>query len=64
MYGSNYCIVTLTPLDFKSLPREAAVIPFPNPDTTPPVTKIYLTDTFITYSPLLIFLKTQATLFQ
>ena len=41
MYGSNFCIVTLYPLSFKSLPNEDATIPFPNEETTPPVTKIY-----------------------
>ena len=43
MYGSNFCMVTLYPRAFKSLPREAAVIPLPRPDTTPPVTKMYFT---------------------
>ena len=32
-YGSNFCIVTLYPLFFNSLPNEAAVIPFPKPET-------------------------------
>ena len=41
MYGSNFCAATLIPLAFKSLPNEAAVIPLPKPDTTPPVTNIY-----------------------
>ena len=41
IYGSNFCIVTLYPLFFNNLPRDAAVIPFPNPDTTPPVTNMY-----------------------
>ena len=31
------------PLAFRSRPREAAVMPFPRPETTPPVTKIYFT---------------------
>jgi len=35
-------MVTCNPDAFKSLPSDAAVIPFPSPDTTPPVTKIYL----------------------
>ena len=34
-------MVTLYPLFFKRRPKEAAVIPFPNDETTPPVTKIY-----------------------
>ena len=29
-------------LAFKRRPNDAAVIPLPSPDTTPPVTKIYL----------------------
>ena len=32
---------TLYPLFFNSLPNDAAVIPFPSPDTTPPVTNTY-----------------------
>ena len=32
--------MTLNPLDFNNLPSEAAVIPFPKPETTPPVTNI------------------------
>ncbi len=35
-------MVTFNPLFLSSLPRDAAVIPLPNEDTTPPVTKIYL----------------------
>lgn len=31
---------TFSPLFLRSLPREAAVIPFPREDTTPPVTKM------------------------
>lgn len=31
----------LQPRAFSSRPREAAAIPFPRPDTTPPVMKIY-----------------------
>src|SRR5215204_4091615 len=42
MYGSNFCIVTLSPRSTSSRPREAAAIPFPREDTTPPVTKMYL----------------------
>ena len=30
------------PRAFSSRPSEAAVMPLPSPDTTPPVTKIYL----------------------
>lgn len=36
-------MVTLYPLDFNKRPRDAAVIPFPKPDTTPPVTNTYFT---------------------
>ena len=35
-------MVTLNPLAFSSIPREAETIPFPNDDVTPPVTKMYL----------------------
>ena len=41
MYGSNFCAATLRPRDFSNRPKDAAVIPFPSPDTTPPVTNIY-----------------------
>ena len=41
MYGSNFCIDTFKPLFFNSLPNDAAVIPFPSEDTTPPVTNTY-----------------------
>ena len=33
----------LTEESRQSLPRDAAVIPFPRPETTPPVTNTYLT---------------------
>ena len=33
--------MTLSPRLLSNLPREAAVIPLPNPDTTPPVTNTY-----------------------
>jgi hypothetical protein len=32
---------TLRPLALSNLPSEAAVMPFPSPETTPPVTKMY-----------------------
>lgn len=41
MYGSSFWFVTLKPLASSSLPSEAAVMPFPNEETTPPVTKMY-----------------------
>ena len=34
-------MVTLKPLDWRSLPNEAEMIPFPNEEVTPPVTKMY-----------------------
>ena len=42
MYGSNFCIVTLRPRSTSSLPSEAAAIPLPSEETTPPVTKMNL----------------------
>jgi hypothetical protein len=41
IYGSSFCIVTLTPRLFKTRPIEAAATPLPTLDTTPPVQKIY-----------------------
>ena len=35
-------MVTLYPWCFNNTPNEAAAIPFPNEDTTPPVKKMYL----------------------
>src|SRR5688572_6483013 len=40
MYGSNFWIVTDRPRATRSRPREAAAMPFPSAETTPPVTKI------------------------
>jgi len=40
MYGSSFAMVTLYPADFISLQIDPAVIPFPSPDITQPVTKI------------------------
>ena len=34
-------MVTLNPLAWSNLPREAEIIPFPNEDVTPPVTNMY-----------------------
>src|SRR6478752_6490523 len=42
MYGSNFCIVTVRPRSTSRRPSEAAAIPFPREETTPPVTKMYL----------------------
>src|SRR5215467_5365605 len=40
-YGSNFCSWTRSPRAFSRRPSEAATIPFPSADTTPPVTKTY-----------------------
>src|SRR5712691_10202959 len=40
-YGSNFCSWTRRPRAFSSRPSEAATIPLPSADTTPPVTKTY-----------------------
>src|ERR671924_360123 len=37
-YGSNFCTWTLRPRALRSRPSEAATMPFPRPETTPPVT--------------------------
>src|SRR5579862_3502550 len=42
MYGSNFCIWTFSPRAFRRRPRDAAVMPFPSDETTPPVTKTNL----------------------
>ncbi len=42
MYGSNFCIVTLRPRSTSRRPSDAAAMPFPREETTPPVTKMYL----------------------
>jgi hypothetical protein len=42
-------MVTLKPLACNNLAREAAIIPLPREEVTPPVTKIYLTDDDIIY---------------
>ena len=39
MYGSSLTIATLRPRASRMAPREAAAMPLPNEDTTPPVTK-------------------------
>src|SRR5918997_1362970 len=44
MYGSNFCIVTVRPRSTSSRPNDAAAMPFPREDTTPPVTKMYLVE--------------------
>src|SRR5918996_1526578 len=40
-YGSNFCALIERPRAFSSRPSDAATIPFPRPETTPPVTKTY-----------------------
>ena len=41
-YGSNFWQVTFSPRLSSRHPMEAAAIPFPKEETTPPVTKINL----------------------
>src|SRR5215831_18384910 len=41
-YGSNFCTCTLRPRAFSSRPSDAAVIPLPSDETTPPVTNTNL----------------------
>src|SRR4051794_21947455 len=41
MYGSNFWSVTLKPRVSSRAPMEAAAIPLPSPDTTPPAMKMY-----------------------
>src|SRR5579872_5823362 len=41
-YGSNFWSWTLSPRALSSRPSDAATIPFPSAETTPPVTKTYL----------------------
>src|SRR5205823_14939044 len=48
MYGSSLSIVTLRPRDSRIAAREAAAIPLPREETTPPVTKTYLVISFHT----------------
>src|SRR5215831_2940654 len=38
MYGSSFTMVTLRPRASRMAPKEAAAMPFPNEETTPPVT--------------------------
>src|SRR5690606_7646534 len=42
MYGSNFWIVTRRPRSTSSRPIDAAAMPFPRDDTTPPMMKMYL----------------------
>src|SRR5262249_33449701 len=45
-YGSNFCSVTRRPRLSSRHPMDAAAIPFPSDETTPPVTKMYLAMSF------------------
>src|SRR2546425_1933497 len=49
MYGSNFWIVTRRPRSTRRRPSEAAAMPLPRDDTTPPVTKMYFVE--LTDSP-------------
>lgn len=40
-------MVTLKPRAWRSLAREAAMMPYPNDEVTPPVTKMYLVIIFL-----------------
>ena len=40
MYGSSFTMLTLSPRDSRMAPREAAAMPLPSEETTPPVTQI------------------------
>src|SRR5882672_7642404 len=42
IYGSSLMLVTRMPRDSRIAAREAAAMPFPREETTPPVTKTYL----------------------
>ena len=44
------CAATFNPRAFSSLPSEAAVMPLPSPETTPPLTNIYFVITFLRFS--------------
>ena len=41
MYGSNFCACTFRPRAFSRRPSDAATMPLPSAETTPPVTKTY-----------------------
>ena len=40
MYGSNFWMATFSPRETSRRPMEAAAMPFPREETTPPVTKM------------------------
>src|SRR6516165_4967110 len=45
-YGSNFWQATLSPRLSRRQPMDAAAMPLPSDDTTPPVTKMYLAISF------------------
>src|SRR2546430_7058564 len=47
-YGSNFWSCTRRPRAFKSRPSDAATMPFPSAETTPPVTKMYFVSRALT----------------
>src|SRR5665647_537980 len=47
-YGSNFWSCTCSPRALRSRPSDAATIPFPSAETTPPVTKTYLVARWLT----------------
>ena len=42
IYGSSFWMVTEKPHSCNSFAKDAAIIPFPSDEVTPPVTKTYL----------------------
>ena len=42
MYGSTFTSETESPLDSRSAPIDAATMPLPKEETTPPVINMYL----------------------
>src|SRR3954453_22116037 len=52
LYGSNFWTETLRPRAFSSRPSEAAVMPLPSEETTPPVTKTYFVGRALMSTPL------------
>src|SRR5919199_2812260 len=50
-YGSNFCAWTVRPRALSSRPSEAATMPLPSPETTPPVTKTYFVPRELIASP-------------
>src|SRR5262245_30884477 len=50
-YGSNFWTCTLRPRALSSRPSDAAVMPLPSDDTTPPVTKMNFVSGALTSGP-------------